>query len=338
MSRRGSGAWVVWFCSSAAALAALVMSLYPPLRTTWQNEVIRRATEPVGLQPRISAAPPRTLLEASIAGLPVRRSTSDAAELLLANESKDRSPESLHRTGIGLLLLGNAPAAADRLRQAASRGRKAEWWSDLAAAELIAGDERKDPEHNLAALVAANHSITLDRRLRDAHFNKALALEHLGFEELSTESWRNALELEGDSSNGGIIAAHLSEMSTRQTALDRWTDAEHRIAAGTLPRNLEQLIAQHPQQARLFGEELFLARWAKGEGELFLDSTRIIGQRLSKRSGERLLQQAVAEIDSARASGDVRRVADIANGAIAFSAGRSAYRAGDVATARCVHG
>ncbi|HEX6096577.1 MAG TPA: CHAT domain-containing protein [Thermoanaerobaculia bacterium] len=328
MTTRRSGARIVWSCSIVTAFAVLGILLHEPLRAMWRKEIVRRATEPAGLTPRLSSGTrPETVLAASVSRLPLRRSLAEAAMVLLEDSGDDVGPPGLHRAGVGWLLMGDARAAADHLRQAAAREQHAAWWSDLAAAEILAGDETGDPERHLAALAAADQAISLDERFPQAHFNKAIAVERLGFERLSVVHWRKALELEGGSSSGSAIAVHIAGLATKKTARERWGDAEHRIAAGKMPANLEQLIAEHPQEARLWAEEFFLGRWGKGEDELFLAVAQIIGDRIAARSGERLLQQAVAEIESARASGDAHRLALLAEGAVAYMNGRAAYRA-----------
>ncbi|MCU1347799.1 MAG: tetratricopeptide repeat protein [Acidobacteria bacterium] len=123
-------------------------------------------------------------------GLAIR---AEAARLA---ERDDRSASSLHARGIALLLTGD-PADAVKLLDASVRAEPAEAssWNDLATAD-IALATLGDRDSLRPALRAAERAIELSPHSAAPHFNRAVALEHLGLRRDAARAYQHALILE----------------------------------------------------------------------------------------------------------------------------------------------
>lgn len=205
----------------------------------------------------------------------------------------------LHADGVASFVDGDDRKAIQYFRLALSREPRAAWWNDVAAAELSAADRTNDAEHYVAALEAADKALVLDRELSVAHFNRALIVERLGFVRASIPIWKEFVQRERGTPWGQVAAKHVAGLASRRTAREEWTDALHGIEKIT-PAELEKLIEAYPQEARLWGETMFLTAWANGRKPIYLERARMIGERLASRSGERFLTAAVRAIDNPR--------------------------------------
>jgi len=79
-----------------------------------------------------------------------------------------------HARGVARLLANDAKTGVIELSEAANaEPTNASYWNDLAAAQIVA----RDPK---AALSSADRSLSLDPTLKDALFNRGLALDALG--------------------------------------------------------------------------------------------------------------------------------------------------------------
>lgn len=184
-----------WFV--AAAVAALCI----PAVALWRTESFR---DPLSGIRRIAARSPERTFEGRLHGFPHARfrsprgSEHGSVPTALAAEAKrlaERTPDAaiLHARGIAALL-SHDPAEAVSLLSAATRvhPRDAAIWSDLAAAEL-ARASRGDRSALVLALQAALRASALDPAAPDAHYNRALALEHLGRDGEAVAAYRQAL-------------------------------------------------------------------------------------------------------------------------------------------------
>ncbi len=335
MVSRRSGAKAVRFCAVAVVLASAALLLRRPFLTLRRDALLQDAVVLANRQdvlaPRLAfRSGDRELLAAVIRG-PSPSSTTVAAEALLEATTGDTSPAAIHGAGVALLVDGEDFAAVERLRSAASRESHAEWWSDLAAAEIHLGDAAKNPDHYLAALEAADRALTLDAVLPEAHFNRALIVEKLGFERAAVAEWRAFAAK--DSRSAMLVLRHIDTVSHKQTAREQWTAAQQRITS-IATAELERLIDAHPQEARIWGETMFLSAWAQklragdATADIYLDRTRVIANRLASRSGERLLADAVAAADRLRALGARRQLQMLIGAQVAYFDGRLAFRSG----------
>jgi tetratricopeptide (TPR) repeat protein len=107
-------------------------------------------------------------------------------------------PASLHARGVALLIRGDALAAVRALSSAAERdGDRPMIWNDLAAA-WIAQAAISDARSFENALAAADRARSMAPFEASPHFNRAVALEHLGRLTEALHAYRAALETETD--------------------------------------------------------------------------------------------------------------------------------------------
>ncbi len=218
------------------------------------------------------------------------------------------SPESLAEQGELQLLTGNPEAAIDRLdRAVALAPREAGWWSDLAAAHLVF---RQDPQHVLAALAAADRAIEFDPSLKEALFNRAVALQRLCLLSEARTAWERYLA-------AGDGPEWIAEAKARQAEfyhppeVKRWKPIPEVLRHASLQKDrnsIERVVSQFPQRARLHAEEDLLAEWAQalhsGQGEAArraLAEAGAIGDAIARFNGDRLLLESVETIE--RSSG-----------------------------------
>jgi len=207
----------------------------------------------------------------------------------------------LHADGVASFVAGNDGRALRYFRLALDREPRAAWWNDVAAAELGIADRTKDAERYVTALEASDKALALDPELTEAHFNRALIVERLGFERASIPIWKEFVRLDPGAPWAKVARRHISRLTSKRTAREEWSDALEHIDSVT-PAQLQTLIDTYPQEARLWGETMFLTRWAKDRKPIDLDTARTIGEALASRSGERFLAAAVRATDNPRCS------------------------------------
>ncbi|HJQ41197.1 MAG TPA: CHAT domain-containing protein [Thermoanaerobaculia bacterium] len=302
-----------------------------PIRKAWREALLRTAVQGSAhdLTPRFVAKPEAgALLAIGMSVLPRTRNAQGAASALLQNVGKDRAPMDLHAIGVAHFVHGNARSAVNHLRAAVTAEPHAEWWSDLAAAEVQYGDSSNDMERYVAALEATDHALALDEGIAQAHHNRAMAIERLGFPTVALSEWKKSVELERDPVWASRISLHVHELTRARPAREAWADAQQRIVSLSRPE-LERLIDSHPEEARIWGEGIFLPFWAKAyldgkDGDTYLNASRVIGDRIAARAGERIVRDTVAAIDTnERGRRDV-----LARGLSRYFDGRFAFKEG----------
>jgi tetratricopeptide (TPR) repeat protein len=185
----------VWWWAAAAAVATAVVGLYWYAQT--RDPLARLSSASAALSarpvvPRLSGqpwAPSRLVVRggpaADSADLRLR---ATAAEIITENARRNDAG-ALHARGVAQLLSGNAAQAVADLEAAVAGKPEDRYWSDLAAARLVANDPN-------GALAAADEAIRDNPRLAAAHFNRALALEALGRHDEAPTSYQAAAEIE----------------------------------------------------------------------------------------------------------------------------------------------
>jgi CHAT domain-containing protein/tetratricopeptide (TPR) repeat protein len=221
-------------------------------------------------------------------------------------ESTSVDSVSLHSRGIAQLLTSDTGRAIESLRQELRlEPRSVQTWSDLAAAYIEEGSKQKSPDRYASALAAADAAIAVDPAFPAAHFNRALALEHLGIVPAAMREYENYIAAEP--SSGWAGEARMRGASLRELMpSDGWAQAktllERRCMAGN---DITDLVRRFPQEARTWGEGVYLADWAEsallhGPPSDALHVARCLGQALQRVSGEQLLADAVSAIERAR--------------------------------------
>jgi tetratricopeptide (TPR) repeat protein len=109
---------------------------------------------------------------------------------------KSSTPAALHAKGVALVVLGDAGNAVDALTAATkARPDDSRAWSDLAAAHYMVAMQNAaiERQHLAAAIAAADRALTLDPKLDEARFNRALAIELLRPAE-AKQAWSDYLK------------------------------------------------------------------------------------------------------------------------------------------------
>ncbi len=210
------------------------------------------------------------------------------------------------------LLSGRAdPALRELSRVAELAPGNALVWSDLAAVRLQRGMAFSDPYELLLALGAAERAFRLDPGLPAGRFNRALALQRLGFYDRAREVWR--LYLQSEPEAGWILAArtHVMELDRHQrppTSQERYAAFEQAVAKGDL-RRAQAMVARSLQLFRERAEETLLPAWAdarargdEAEAQRQWTRARVIGEALAAQGGDRMVSDSLAHLEQARQS------------------------------------
>jgi CHAT domain-containing protein len=255
---------------------------------------------------------------------------------VLSKTINDSSPGGRHVAAVAMLLQGSSRNAATRLAQLTAEGpADAGIWSDLAAARYEVGLVENDPSMLGEALVAADASLRINPALREALFNRALALERLGFRDFAREAWERFLVADGASPWADEARQHLLSLTpvpVFQEVLDKNFDllVNDRDFAYSVART-------RPWECRLYGETAILGNWALAEtkgdqafAERHLRIARSFGEELARNRGEAMLQGAVRAID--RADAEARK--HLTTGHILFRQAQTEFKNDRVATAQ----
>lgn len=209
----------------------------------------------------------------------------------------------------------------------AERPNDASLWSDLAAARYERSVAVDDVESLLFALVAADRSRRIEPANANALFNRALILEQIGLRTVATEAWRACLDVADDP----LVSAEVQrKLEANQT--DSWSTAQPELesaAASGDVSSVNEVVSRFPQDARAYGEVIYLTNWANAylAGDPVtaannLQIARAAGAALRPR-GETLLAEAVEAIDSA-ATGESLKTLAVAQQA--YDHGRDAFK------------
>ncbi|HXA15941.1 MAG TPA: CHAT domain-containing protein [Thermoanaerobaculia bacterium] len=220
-------------------------------------------------------------------------------------ESTPADDASLHTRGVAQLLASDPGGAiASFRRELTLKPRDAQTSNDLAAAYIEQGSKQKSPDRYASALAAADAAITIDPALAAAHFNRALALEHLGIVQASVREYERYAAIEPSSGWAEEARTRIASLR-RLVPVDDWSQArtllERRCASGN---DIADLVRRFPQEARTWGEGVYLSDWGEPARtrESSSDALRVarcIGETLRRVSGEELLADAVFAIEHA---------------------------------------
>jgi hypothetical protein len=246
---------------------------------------------------------------------------------LVERAQSDRSAESQHAAGLGLILVEKPEEAVARLRAAAEQSpADPRAWSDLAAAEYMTALRLGRASLYPVALAHADRSLSIDPRLAEARFNRALILERLGLTAAAREAW--AAYFAVDPASPWAAEARQRRQRLRDSTGDARFRRDLPRMAAAAPPDVEAFVDRFRQQSRAWAEVETLGQWAEAfeQGHVEaasrqLATARVIGAALVRLSGESLLHDAVAAID--RATQAERR--SIAEGHTAYRRGRLAY-------------
>lgn len=202
------------------------------------------------------------------------------------------------------------------------------WLSDLSAVYLSVARQRDRPELIPKALVAAEKARRLNGRMREAVFNKALALEAIHLTEQAEAAWKAYRELDRDSPWGQEAFAHLTRIEhERAAASTRWERVMHRLEVvpdGSYPDIGDVKSVRHLLRGWI--ETTLLPAWA--ERELSGDSkgareqlrrARSAAALLLNAGGDQMPSDGIRAIDQATQGNDRRQtVLKLAKAHLAF--------------------
>jgi CHAT domain-containing protein len=246
---------------------------------------------------------------------------------------RDASSELMGAVGVARLLLNDLDDAVTTLEQASQREpRNAGLASDLAAAYLVRAKQQGQAADWPRALQAAEQAIAADAERREAHFNRALALEGLSLMRQAREAWEHYLRL--DPSSGWAVEAreHLARLTAAPSAeAPSETTARAGLRAaldGGSDQALRRAIAAAPYSARLCFEEELLPAWgAEALAGRDASPAFLRAARLAEMFGgeDALAQDTRRTIESA--GGPAIRTA-LARGHVAYGRGKVSYEKG----------
>jgi CHAT domain-containing protein len=330
-ARRPRGQWRLLAAAPLAAAAVLAVILLTP----GAQHLLDRFS-PFGRirSDLVSAAPSARPLLPRLAGFPytppyepTRGQAGDEADLdgvsvmsrqLSAKLKNDRTISNLHAYGLTQLLLQRWVPALAALQEAlvketgepvAARAlglsRDAQLLSDLSAAYYARGVHEGQPQDFPSAIEAAEAALRNDRRMAEAKFNRALALEKMHLRPNAQRAWEEYLAQDDDSPWAHEARVHLRDLPVPTTS-QLWkgvvADLDRAATAGDL-KTVVPIVAQFPYEARMHAQEQLLGPWADawlatGADEAGnLAAARTIGMALVRSSGESMIEDSVGAID-----------------------------------------
>lgn len=313
---------VTGVAAAVAAAAALVLAVGPP--GWWKGRVASRSSRVAEL---VAAVGQERYIEGRLTGGfqygPLRSATRGAegttpnlallaAAGALQQESRERpTADNLHAWGVAQVLLGYHDEGVQALNLALADNPDAPLvMADLAAALIARGDAKSTAHDFPRALAAAEQALARQPGLKEAMFNRALALERLGLRKEALAAWQDAIAV---STGDGEDEAWVAEASRRVDALkEAIADQQALVTFPALEvltaSSMRALADGDPQRAREFVEMHVLAEWGRAsiderhaDAERFLALARAAAESLATR-GNRSLPEEVALIDGATAA------------------------------------
>ena len=251
------------------------------------------------------------------------------------------APEPLNRAMIDLLRGDFGPAIAGFELSSRSAAIASEALTDLSAAYLARFEANHDCLDLLRAVQAADRGLAIQPASDALHFSRAMALSRLGTRLIAARAWR---QIQMSSGEGGWrieAEAELRELK-RPSVDEEWARLVPRIeSANASPAEIGTLALRLPANARAFGEEQLLPRWAAAveandddAAERTLRLATIIGDALRRARGEELLADAVTSIHRIIDTGSSGKRQALVRGLQKFGAGVAQYNEHNLASAK----
>jgi CHAT domain-containing protein len=330
----------------AAAIAVGILAGLLILRGGGKSPVQAEGKSPV--QEVVAAAGVGRTTEARLTGgLPhadraiVSRGTADSRKswrLLKALEDAQReaerqpSPDALRAVGLAELLLGEVDQAVTALKIASEKYPKdARILSDLAAAHFTLYERDRDVKELEAGSSAASRAVELDPKLKEAHFNKALILERLGFRGPAAEEWNLYLRLERDKDWTAEAERHYRELSGRPLS-ESWPNDKRNLPLAASRHDVgavSRIVSRFPERSRQYVEDEVLPQWAAHSetSPTSLTVAREVGEAFRTSHDDSFLADSVARIDEAlREASPPSDLAELREGHRLYGLGRQRYK------------
>lgn len=153
-----------------------------------------------------------------------------AAGRIRERAERSPSPEALRSLGIAHVVLGEWSAAVEHLEEASlAAPRDARILSDLSAVRLERARRENRAEDLPKALDAAEQSLRSGKRLPEALFNRALALDALHLRPSAREAWAEYLEADPASAWSQEVRRRLAERPAGQPRGELWERARREL-------------------------------------------------------------------------------------------------------------
>ena len=302
--------------AAAAAVFAIVMA--PSLVRPWleRDAGLVSLVDSVGEQRsvlgRLTGGFPHAPLGVPSAGGQDGRAAGTDRVHLTAGKIREsfgerRTPSQLHALGLSQLLTGRYDDAAQSLL-AASREQpaNAQYLSDVAAVQLERGRLGLRPDDLPRALAAADRARRIDPSLKEAWFNRALALSALSLTGEARTAWTEYLKQDSTSRWADEARARLEQLA-KPTAAQAWSAMERRLQSAFDAPTADEAVRTQTTEARNFIENTLFVNWANaalnGGGAVELDRLRVMSQSMLRVAGDALYADQVSAIDRATPDG-----------------------------------
>ena len=265
---------------------------------------------------RLTGGFPHAPLDVSSAGGQDDHAAGTDRVLLTAGRIRESvgelaTPSRLHTLGVSQLLARRYDDAA-QLLLAASREQpsNAQYLSDVAAVQLERARRGLRPDDLPRALAAADRARRLDPSLREAWFNRALAISALSLTDQAKAAWTEYLRRDSASPWAAEARRQLEELA-KPTPAAAWEQIEGRLQQSIDAASADAAVRAQTTEARNFIEnELFVA-WADavlagGSGDAELDRLRVMAEAMLRVAGDALYSDAIEPMHRASTSTKIR--------------------------------
>lgn len=218
------------------------------------------------------------------------------------------TPSDLHALGVSLLLARRHHEAAESL-VAASREQpgNARYLSDVAAVQLERARLGLRPDDLPRALASADRARRLDPSLREAWFNRALALTALSLNDQAKAAWTDYLARDSASPWADEARTRLAAF-TKPTVAAVWDSIQQRLNVSIDAAVADEAVRTQTTEARAFVENDLLPKWsaaveAGDDGSQEGDRLRVMADAFARVTGDALYHDVVVSIDRATSEG-----------------------------------
>jgi CHAT domain-containing protein/tetratricopeptide (TPR) repeat protein len=254
------------------------------IAATWPESIYVTARGPLDVRALVSAVGSTRVTEARMTGgfvyapwsgavRDTNQTESDGkwrrqltANTIRARTEGRREPAFLHLRARAELVLQRSDEAIALLSDLAQQSpSNAEVLSDLSAAHLSRATTDARPDDLPRAIALAERSLALKPRLREALFNRALALEHLPLPTEAIKAWNDYLTIEKGTSWAHEALRRRNELRGRlpSQAPGRDRVALSRVLAACRSPDADDAVRQSTQATRELIEQELLPAWAR---------------------------------------------------------------------------
>ena len=212
------------------------------------------------------------------------------------------APSRLHAIGVANLLLRRYDEAA-QLLLAASREQptNARYLNDVATVHLERARLGLRPDDLPRALAAAERATRLQPSLREAWFNRALAISALSLTDQARAAWTEYLKRDSSSPWAGEARQRLEELS-KPTPAAAWETMAARLEQSIDATTADAAVRAQTTEARNLIENELFVDWANAvlagnDGGTELERLRPMAEAMLRVAGDALYRDAVSAID-----------------------------------------